>query len=61
MTLYRGGLGTVEAFRYQAGYQTMDFSHADKREAEIAGSMTLDQASRVASNIAKLPTLLSKA
>jgi hypothetical protein len=27
MTLYRGRLGTVEAFRYQAGYQTMDFKY----------------------------------
>jgi hypothetical protein len=24
MTLYRGKLGTVEAFRYQAAYRTMD-------------------------------------
>jgi hypothetical protein len=36
------------------------YGHADERDAGIAKSLTLDEAWRIASNIAKLPTLLSK-
>ena len=36
------------------------YGHADPRDAEIAKALTLDEARRIASNIAKLPTLLSK-
>ena len=36
------------------------YGHADERDAEIAKSLTLDEARRIASNIAKLPTLLAR-
>jgi hypothetical protein len=35
------------------------YSHAGKRDAEIDKSMTLDEARRVAANIAKLPNYLA--
>src|SRR4029078_2881092 len=34
------------------------YGHADKRDAEIAKSLTLDEVRRIASNIAKLPSFL---
>ena len=36
------------------------YGHADPRDAGIANSLTLDEARRIASNIAKLPSLLGK-
>jgi hypothetical protein len=36
------------------------YGHGDKRDAETAKGLTLDQARRIASNLAKLPRLLSK-
>jgi hypothetical protein len=36
------------------------YGHADPRDAEIAKGLTLDEAKRIASNIAKLPSLLGK-
>lgn len=40
---------------------TYVYGHADPRDAAIAKALTLDEAKRVASNIAKLPRLLAKA
>ena len=36
------------------------YGHADQRDAQIANGLTLDEARRIASNIAKLPALLDK-
>jgi hypothetical protein len=56
---------TVEAI--DAGFKVIDsngqslayvYGHADKRDAETAKVLTLDEARRRASNIAKLPKLL---
>jgi len=52
-----GGFKVVDANNQAIAYV---YGHADKRDAEIAKSMTLDEARRVAANIAKLPKLLGK-
>ena len=58
---------TVEAL--DVGFKIVDsngqtlayvYGHADPRDAQVAKSLTLDEAGRIASNIAKLPTLLGK-
>jgi hypothetical protein len=36
------------------------YGHADPRDAQVADALTLDEARRIASNIAKLPALLGK-
>jgi hypothetical protein len=36
------------------------YGHADPRDAGVANALTLDEARRIASNIAKLPKLLGK-
>ena len=59
---------TVEAI--DGGYKVVDshgqslayvYGHADPRDAQVAKALTLDEARRIASNIAKLPALLVKA
>jgi hypothetical protein len=35
------------------------YGHADKRDAETAKGLTLDEARRIASNIAKLPNYVA--
>ena len=51
------GFKVVDADKQTVAYV---YGHADKRDADIAGSMTPDQARRVVANIAKLPKLLGK-
>jgi hypothetical protein len=36
------------------------YGHADPRDVGIANALTLDEARRIAANIAKLPSLLGK-
>ncbi len=53
----------------EAGFKVVDsngqtlayiYGHADVRDAQVAKALTLDEAGRIASNIAKLPMLLGK-
>ena len=52
-----GGFKIVDANKQAIAYV---YGHADPRYAGIANSLTLDEARRIASNIAKLPALLAK-
>ena len=53
----------------EAGFKVIDsngqtlayiYGHADVRDAQVAKALTLDEARRIASNIAKLPALLGE-
>ena len=50
-----GGFKIVDANKQGIAYV---YGHADPRDAGIAKALTLDEARRIAANIAKLPTLL---
>jgi hypothetical protein len=52
-----GGFKIVDANEQALAYV---YAHADPREAQIAKVLTLDEARRIASNIAKLPILPAK-
>ena len=52
-----GGFKIVDSHGQSLTYV---YGHADQRDAAISKSLTLDEARRIASNIAKLPALLGK-
>jgi hypothetical protein len=52
-----GGFKIVDANGQSLAYV---YGHADPRNAQTVYGLTLDEARRIASNIAKLPTLLAK-
>ena len=53
-----GGFKVVDTNGQSLAYV---YGHADQRDAQIANGLTLDEARRIASNIAKLPVLPGKA
>ena len=52
-----GGFKIVDANGQSLAYV---YGHADPRDAQVAKALTLDEARRIASDIAKLPTLPGK-
>jgi hypothetical protein len=52
-----GGFKVVDANNQSLAYV---YGHADAHDAQIAKGLTLDEARRIASNIAKLPNLPAK-
>ena len=52
-----GGFKIIDANGQSLAYV---YGHADPRDAQVANALTLDEARRIASNIAKLPALLGK-
>jgi hypothetical protein len=52
-----GGFKIVDANKQSIAYI---YSHADPRDAGVANALTLDEARRIAANIAKLPALLPR-
>ena len=55
--IFRGGFKVLDASGQVLAYV---YGHADPYDAAIAKALTLDEARRIASNIAKLPHLLGK-
>jgi hypothetical protein len=53
-----GGFKIVDSQGQSLAYV---YGHADPCDAQVAKSLTLDEARRIASNIAKLPVLLGQA
>ena len=49
-----GGFKIVDANGQNLAYV---YGHADPRDAQVANALTLDEARRIASNIAKLPAV----
>jgi len=52
-----GGFKVIDSNGHALAYV---YGHSDKRDAETAKSLMLDEARRIAANIAKLPRLLGK-
>ena len=52
-----GGFKVLDASGQTLAYV---YGHAYQRDAQVAKSLTLDEARRIASNIVKLPNLLGK-
>jgi len=52
-----GGFKIVDANKQTIAHV---YGHADPRDAGIAKALTLDEARRIAGNIAKMPSLLGK-
>jgi hypothetical protein len=50
-----GGFKVIDSNGQSIAYV---YGHADQRDAETAKGLSLDEARRIAANIAKLPTLL---
>ena len=53
----RAGFKIIDANKQSIAYV---YGHADPRDAGTANALTLDEARRIAANIAKLPTLLPR-
>jgi hypothetical protein len=51
-----GGFKVIDSNGQSLAYV---YGHADKRDAETAKGLALDEAGRIASNIAKLPMFLA--
>jgi hypothetical protein len=52
-----GGFKVIDADGQSLAYI---YGHADQRDAESSKGLTLDEASRIAANIAKLPAVLPR-